>query len=99
MKLGSFTGIRGFPNQDICMQESMGAIADRSKEKLGASDLAIVEFRRVMVQAVRDFMKGKRPPALGMSAEARQRMASWERIIPKTSDWRDFDPSAKQAAE
>ena len=42
------------------MQESMGAIADRSHEKLGASDLAIVEFRRVMVKAVRDFMATKK---------------------------------------
>jgi len=98
MKLGSFTGIRGFPNQDIAMQESMGAIADRTKEKLGASDLAIVEFRRVMVQAVRDFMQGKRPPGLEMSDDERQRMASWERIIPKTTDWRDFDPQAPRAA-
>jgi phthalate 4,5-dioxygenase oxygenase subunit len=101
MKLGSFTGIRGFPNQDIAMQESMGAIADRSHEKLGASDLAIVEFRRVMVKAVRDFMAtGKQPPALGMSEEELLKLASWERIVPKSIDWRDFDHAAgKLAAE
>jgi phthalate 4,5-dioxygenase oxygenase subunit len=101
MKLGSFTGIRGFPNQDIAMQESMGAIADRSHEKLGASDLAIVEFRRVMVKAVRDFMaSGKLPPALGMSEPDRLKLASWERIVPKSIDWRDFDHAAgKLAAE
>ena len=46
MKLGNFTGIRGIPNQDIAMWETMGPIADRSRERLGASDLAIVEFRR-----------------------------------------------------
>ena len=101
MKLGSFTGIRGFPNQDIAMQESMGAIADRSHEKLGASDLAIVEFRRVMVKAVRDFMATrKQPPALGMSEEELLKLASWERIVPKSIDWRDFDHAAdKLAAE
>ena len=101
MKLGSFTGIRGFPNQDIAMQESMGAIADRSHEKLGASDLAIVEFRRVMVKAVRDFMATKKqPPALGMSEEELLKLASWERIVPKSIDWRDFDHAAgKLAAE
>jgi phthalate 4,5-dioxygenase oxygenase subunit len=101
MKLGSFTGIRGFPNQDIAMQESMGAIADRSHEKLGASDLAIVEFRRVMVKAVRDFMaSNKQPPALGMSEEELLKLASWERIVPKSIDWRDFDHAAgKLAAE
>jgi len=97
MRLGSFTGIRGFPNQDIAMQESMGAIADRSNEKLGASDLAIVEFRRVMVKAVRDFIAtGKTPPALGLSEAERLKLASWERIVPKSTDWRDFEPGVAQ---
>ena len=40
MKLGDYTGIRGFPNQDIAMWETMGPIMDRSRERLGASDLA-----------------------------------------------------------
>jgi phthalate 4,5-dioxygenase oxygenase subunit len=51
MKDGDFTGIRGIPNQDIAMWETMGPIADRTREKLGASDLAVVEFRRIMVEA------------------------------------------------
>ena len=49
MKRGSFTGIAGIPNQDIAMWESMGPIADRSRERLGVSDVAIVHFRRIMV--------------------------------------------------
>ena len=48
-----------FPNQDIAMWETMGPIADRTQERLGASDLAIVEFRRLMVDAVRDFSDGQ----------------------------------------
>jgi phenylpropionate dioxygenase-like ring-hydroxylating dioxygenase large terminal subunit len=55
MKLGDFTGIRGIPNQDIAMWETMGPIADRTRERLGASDLAVVEFRRLMVDAARAF--------------------------------------------
>ena len=42
MKHGSHTGIAGIPNQDIAMWETMGPIADRSRERLGASDIAIV---------------------------------------------------------
>jgi iron(III) transport system substrate-binding protein len=53
MKTGDFTGIRGIPMQDMSMWETMGSIADRSRERLGASDLAIVEFRRIMVDAAR----------------------------------------------
>ena len=52
MKLGDFTGITGIPNQDMAMWETMGPIADRTHERLGASDIAIVQFRRVMVDAV-----------------------------------------------
>ena len=100
MRLGNFTGIRGFPNQDIAMQESMGAIADRSHERLGASDLAIVQFRRTMIQAVRDFQAGKRPPGIGVKASDYNSYGSWERVVPKSTDWRTFEPYAvKQAAE
>ena len=31
MKNGSFTGIYGFPNQDMACQETMGPIVDRSQ--------------------------------------------------------------------
>ena len=50
MKAGNFTGIAGIPNQDIAMWEGMGPISDRSSERLGASDVAVVEFRRLMVE-------------------------------------------------
>ena len=40
MKLGDFTGILGIPMQDMAMWETMGPIADRGRERLGASDLA-----------------------------------------------------------
>ncbi len=55
MKAGNFTGITGFPNQDVAMWVTMGAIADRTHDRLGASDLAIVEFRKQMLDAVRAF--------------------------------------------
>ena len=59
----SFTGIEGIPNQDLAMWERMGAIADRSKERLGGSDMAVVAFRRQMVDAARAVAKGE--PAIG----------------------------------
>jgi phthalate 4,5-dioxygenase oxygenase subunit len=98
MKLGNFTGIRGFPNQDIAMWESMGPVADRTSEKLGASDLAVVEFRRVMVKAVRDFMSGADPIASSLTEPRRQALASWERVVPKSTDWRNFNPRSGQQA-
>jgi phthalate 4,5-dioxygenase oxygenase subunit len=87
MKAGNFTGITGFPNQDVAMWLTMGPIADRSAERLGASDLAIVEFRRQMVEAVRAFQQGM--PAIGTGEHAATpNDCSFQAIIPKTTDWR-----------
>jgi len=92
MKAGNFTGITGFPNQDIAMWVTMGPMADRSHDRLGASDLAVVEFRKQMLQAVRDFQAGK--PAIG-TGEARipASVCAFQSIVPKTADWRSFNAS------
>ncbi len=88
MKLGDFTGIRGIPMQDMAMWETMGPIADRSRERLGASDLAIVEFRRIMVEAARAVAAGA--PAIGITEPrvAQAKLRSYEGIVPKSTDWR-----------
>lgn len=90
MKAGNFTGITGFPNQDIAMWVTMGPIADRSHDRLGASDLAIVEFRKQMLEAVRAFQGGA--PAIGTGDTAiPTSVCSFQAIVPKTTDWRAFD--------
>ena len=69
------------------MWETMGPIADRTRDRLGASDLAIVEFRRQMVEAARAFRDGK--PAIGTGRRAFPHgVRSYQRIVPKTTDWR-----------
>jgi phthalate 4,5-dioxygenase len=89
MKAGNFTGISGFPNQDVAMWVTMGAIADRSNDRLGASDLAIVEFRRQMLDAVKAFQGGA--PAIGTGKDAvAPTVCSFQAVIPKTTDWRDY---------
>lgn len=90
MKAGNFTGITGFPNQDIAMWVSMGPIADRTQERQGASDLAIVEFRRQMVEAARAFQAGA--PAIGTGSLAAARdVCAFQAIMPKTVDWRAYE--------
>jgi phthalate 4,5-dioxygenase oxygenase subunit len=89
MKAGNFTGITGFPNQDVAMWVSMGPIADRTHERLGASDLAIVEFRKQMLDAVRAFQDGG--PAIGTGELAiPPSVCAFQAIVPKTTDWREF---------
>ncbi|MEZ5651081.1 MAG: Rieske 2Fe-2S domain-containing protein [Burkholderiaceae bacterium] len=89
MTEGSFTGIAGIPNQDIAMWVGMGPIVDRTRELLGGSDVAIVAFRRLMVDAaarMRDTGE-----ALGRTPDtpAQQSVASYEGVIEKESDWRE----------
>ena len=51
-KAHNFTGMEDTtPIQDAAMQESMGAIVDRTKEHLSASDAAIIRMRRRLMQA------------------------------------------------
>jgi phthalate 4,5-dioxygenase len=90
MKAGSFTGISGIPNQDIVMWESMGPIGDRSKEKVGASDVAVVAFRRLMVEAVRAMRDGG--PAIGATEPhvSHATISSYEGVVPKTTNWRSL---------
>jgi phthalate 4,5-dioxygenase oxygenase subunit len=97
MKEGNFTGIAGIPNQDIAMWTSMGPIVDRSRETLGASDQAIVEFRRIMVEAARTMQEGG--PALG-TTEPRiphASIASYQGIIEKSVDWRTLGAADEEA--
>lgn len=87
MKAGNFTGIAGFPNQDIAMWVTMGPIADRRHERLGASDLAIVEFRRRMLDALKEFQAGGTAIGTGDLAIP-PAVCSFQAMVPKVGDWR-----------
>jgi phthalate 4,5-dioxygenase oxygenase subunit len=87
MKRGDWTGIKGIPTQDMAMWESMGPIADRSQDHPGSSDLAVAQFRRMMVTAAKRVQEGG--PAIGAQKSVRYvDLASFEGIVPKTTDWR-----------
>jgi phthalate 4,5-dioxygenase oxygenase subunit len=94
MKRGDWTGITGIPAQDMAMWESMGPITDRSEDHFGSSDLAVAQFRRMMVAAVKNFQEGA--PAIG-TAEPRVPhvgLASFEGVVPKTTDWRTLSATS-----
>jgi phthalate 4,5-dioxygenase oxygenase subunit len=88
MKRGDFTGIKGIPCQDMAMWESMGPIVDRSRDKPGSSDVAVIQFRRMMVDAALRVAEGG--PAIGTTDRGIPmiKLASFEGIVPKTTDWR-----------
>jgi len=87
MKRGDFTGITGIPAQDMAMWESMGPITDRSEDNPGASDLAVAQFRRMMVAAAKKFRDGA--PAIGTTKDMPYAsLSSFEGVVPKAVDWR-----------
>ena len=89
MKAGNFTGITGFPNHDLAMWVSMGVIADRTHDRLGASDLAIVEFRKQMLEAVKQFTADGIAIGVGERAIPKS-VCAFQSIVPKEKDWREF---------
>ena len=70
------------------MWETMGPIADRSKERLGVSDVAIVHFRRIMVEAVRAVRDGGVAIGTGPGAVPHVALSSFAGIVPKTTNWK-----------
>ena len=96
MKRGDWTGIQGIPTQDMAMWESMGPITDRSQDHPGSSDLAVAQFRRMMVAAAKRFAEGG--PAIGTAEPrvAHVKLASFEGIVLKTTDWRTLGVPAEE---
>jgi phthalate 4,5-dioxygenase len=62
-KTKSFTGIEGISEQDAAIQDSQGLIADRTREHLGPTDLGVVRFRRLILEAARALHNGIEPAA------------------------------------
>jgi phthalate 4,5-dioxygenase oxygenase subunit len=58
----SFSGVPGFAIQDAAIQESQGAISDRSKEHLVSSDKFIAAARTRLLNAVKALQKDGTPP-------------------------------------
>ena len=50
-KTHSYTGIKGVSEQDAAVQDSQGPIADRTREHLGPTDLGIMHFRKLVMEA------------------------------------------------
>jgi phthalate 4,5-dioxygenase len=90
MQSGSFSGIAGIRNQDTAMQESMGALYDRSKEHLGTSDVAIIRMRRRMLDSLRAFTEGGEPPlGLGPAFDYGEIVAV-EGMLPLDRPWQQL---------
>ncbi|MFF5988388.1 Rieske 2Fe-2S domain-containing protein [Prauserella flavalba] len=68
MSAGHFSGIENLVLEDVAIQESQGPIVDRTKERLGASDLAVVRTRRLLLETLRAHTNGSSPRGADIGA-------------------------------
>jgi phthalate 4,5-dioxygenase oxygenase subunit len=85
----TFTGIAGVNTQDRALQETMGIVADRSLEKLGTSDRAIIMARKLLLNAVKTVEDGGSPP--GARGEY-YGIRAIDRILPSDQPWQVLKP-------
>lgn len=73
----SFTGIGGVSEQDAAIQDSQGPVVDRSRERLFATDVGIVKFRRFMLELARSLNDGAEPEAALLGRRYALRSGGW----------------------
>ena len=96
-KTESFTGIDGINTQDRAIQEGMGPIVDRSREHLGPADRAIIQARRLLLEAVKTVADGGTPRGVEPTYSG---LAAAEAVLRKGTDWRDAElPAGSQIAQ
>jgi nitrite reductase/ring-hydroxylating ferredoxin subunit len=83
-KYETYTGIPGGNVQDRAIQESMGAIADRTLERLGTTDRAIIHARRSLLKAVKTVQDGGEPPGVQPTF---YNLRAYETVLPSSVHW------------
>ena len=92
MKAGHWSGIkRNFTYEDFIIEESMGPIADRTREYLGTSDAVIVRARRMFLDALRRHAEGKLPFGLDADIDY-SRIRGLAVRFPRETNWLEIDP-------
>jgi hypothetical protein len=77
----TLSGVKGIAMQDASLQESMGPIVDRSKERLVSADSGIIKARRRLLQAALALQEdGVTPPGVD---PAHHRVRSASIVLPK----------------
>ncbi|MPZ49106.1 MAG: Rieske 2Fe-2S domain-containing protein [Dehalococcoidia bacterium] len=83
-KTQTYTGIPGTNTQDRAVQESMGAIADRTLERLGTTDRQIINARRAFLKAIKTVEDGGDPPGV---SDSYYRLRPTTGLVPKGGSW------------
>ena len=82
----SYTGLTGIHLQDQAITESMGPIYDRSKERLGTSDMMIIRTRKRLIDAAKALRDhGTPPPAF--SRPELYGVRTGGTVLPRDATW------------
>jgi hypothetical protein len=97
MKTGMMSGIKGVVTQDHAVSETQGRILDRTREHLGASDAAVVAWRRQMLRAAKALAEtGEAPKAL-TDGFAWGEIEAVTTVCPAEQTWREAVPATATA--
>jgi hypothetical protein len=86
MQTGHLTGFPNILYEDLAVIESMGPVADRTREYLGSADAAITRFRRILLDAVRAHREGSTPVGLDRELPY-QHIRARQAVYPDTQEW------------
>jgi phthalate 4,5-dioxygenase len=89
----TFTGIKGTGEQDFSVQEGMGTICDRSRERLGVTDIGIIAMRRRLFKESADVLEGIEPFSASHGDVFKVRAG--DALLPADAAW-DEDPEVKK---
>ena len=91
----AYSGIHGIAIQDGSLQESMGAICDRTKEVLVATDKGIMMTRRRLFKAIANLQEnGELPPGVDPDSH---KVRSASVLLPRDQEYTDGAKDAVRA--
>jgi phthalate 4,5-dioxygenase oxygenase subunit len=91
MKRGSFTGFtEHFMLEDFAVAASQGTIADRSTEFLNVGDRAILQFRRLLINSVKEFQVGTVPAIAHLENVPYPTIRAYGEVVNKDTEWRSY---------
>jgi phenylpropionate dioxygenase-like ring-hydroxylating dioxygenase large terminal subunit len=93
----TFSGVEGISMQDASLQESMGTICNRSKERLGTSDAAIILARRRLIAALEQLDEGDSAQSLPGVDPEHQRVRSTSLLLPTSVPFQEGAAEALKA--
>lgn len=92
-----FSGLPGVWVQDAACQEGMGPITDRSKERLGSSDVGIIQARRLLMRLARQLEADGVTPISAVDPSVMS-VRPVGIVLARDSSWVDATRKAMQAS-